>query len=259
MTVVGVVRGFAAARFTAGILLGVIAYVVIGPPGSDQRTAEASCGPGCRIAWHLLANSTCGSCTTIGTKYDLYGGVPNTWFVPQDTGDTDTMNEAAWLLNKNNSALGTEAGIFSGWWSYTSPSTWVPGLIGYATGDGGNEGSADFVDLTENVPFEAVVTNTGRDTDIYQNGSLWFECFECWPAVPTPRYNGSQAEVHAFDTDQDGFPWLGNCTDNTLFMSFQSAASGGWGQWGNLNLSGASSPYWSSKQSAYEWSNGGGC
>ena len=222
---------------------------------------QASCGQGCRHVWHLQAYSICGSCTTTGTEYSSAEGVPNSFFVPQDQGltYTNTMNEAAWLMNPNTGAS-TEAGYFSGWWTLVSPAYWIAGLVPYGTE---NDGSAGFfgTDLTENLSLKAEVDQSGKETIVWQNGQDFWGCL-CFPAIPTPRENAAQGEIHAYDTDQLGYPWLGNCSNNSFFMTFQSASSGGWGNWGNLHLTfssttGSISPYWYSQQSAYEWTNGG--
>lgn len=251
-------------RLASGALLAGLMYLIVGPFTGLVWTVSASCGSGCYQEWHLIAWSNCGSCTTLGTEEDGY--IPSSWSVNEDPpvgldpGD-NAMNNAAFLLNKNSNSVGTETGYFSGWWPYTQPHTWNHCIQAYGTYNNGQDGSYYPTCMTADDSYIAYSDATGQESKMVMGGSIFWTCF-CWPAVGTPRFNQAQGEVHAYDTDQYGFPWLGNGSGQQFSMHFQSS-SGGWGPWGNLNLrfytptGNSISPYWYSQQNAYTWSDGG--
>ena len=250
-------------RLAKGALLALATYVTIGPFTGSISTVSASCGQGCFRDWELAAVSTCGACTTLGTEEDGY--VPTSFSVTQDPiagldPGTDAMNEAAWLLNKNDSNQGTETGYFSGWWPYTEPHSWNGCIKAYGTYNNGYDGSYNATCMTGGDNYYAYSDATGRESRVVQQGAVFWTCY-CWPAVGTPRYNFAHGEVHAYSTDQYGTPWLGNGSGQTFYMYFQSS-SGGWGLWSSLTLeftstTGSISPYNYSKQNVYTWTNWG--
>lgn len=249
-------------KVAKGFIFGLVLYAValLGP-----STTVSACDSSCRQPYHLHANSTCGACTTPGTKYESY--VPTNHYVPYTPYGSfyDAMDEGVWLLNTNyiNNAEGTEAGYFSGWWPYTQTPVWYGNLQAYGTTQAGyGAGAVSAGSLTGGASVWAYSWNSGRNSEVVQNGNLFWNC-NCWAAVPTPRFNSAQGEALAWYTDAYGFPELNNCTPGEQFtMFFQSASNLQFYDWSSMSLQNSPSPpspYWSSQQSVYQWSNGGGC
>jgi hypothetical protein len=256
-------------RFGAAAAVAVLSWAIFGPPGGQRSEGVlASCGTNCFEKTGAVAYSSCGSCTTTGTE--MASTLPTQWSVPIDAEAFDVMDEAAWLINVNNANISTEVGYVSGWWSYSNPNYFEYGIMAYGTWDKGTYGYASPNNLTGGSSFQAYVLNTGQDGQAYQSGSLFWNCHLCFPLVTTPRYNYSQGEIHAWDTDNlplngvqpcpvhnDCFPWLNNCSPGEQFTMSFTSSSGGWAHWGNIQQQAPASPYWMSKQNNYQWTNGG--
>jgi hypothetical protein len=97
----------------------------------------------------------------------------------------------------------------------------------------------------------------GTQSLVYSPIGTGFWSHSGWPTVPTPRYNYAQGEVHAYDTDYYGYPWLNDCSGEQFSLQYQDGSSGLWYNWGSLTVA-AGSPYFATKQANYLYTNGGG-
>ena len=253
-------------RCLTAVLVTLVAVATFGGTSAHAFTSEpihVYCGTGNCWAFHEWAESSCSACTTIGTGWT--STVPE-WKVPEDGYDQDVMDEGVWLINTTHANEATETGYVSGWWPYSTPRRWLPGLIPYGTKDGGGsvtDGQKGADSLVFGKSVAAWSYGTGDTSQVDENGALFWH-YTQFPVIPLYRFNFAQGEVHATDCNSSGYncspwPWLNNCSPGTEFTLEYQTTGGTWMGWGTITVDyDTSGPYWANEVDADHYTNGGG-